>query len=163
MSEKKHSKGLVAKLARLNASDYAISAGFACGAAISMTPFIGFHSILAILTAFILRANIAATLLGTLVGNPWTFALIWPATYETGRFILGTKARANLDFEAVFDNIKTAFGSRDMSLVGEDIKEVVIPMAVGSVFFYIITFILSYVFVKRLLQRIRLRKSVQSS
>ena len=79
------------------------------------------------------------------------------------RFILGTKARANLDFEAVFDNIKTAFGSRDMSLVGEDIKEVVIPMAVGSVFFYIITFILSYVFVKRLLQRIRLRKSVQSS
>lgn len=155
MPDKKHVKGLVQKLVMLNASNYAISAGFACGAAVSMTPFIGFHSILAILTAFILRANIPAALLGTIVGNPWTFALIWPATYETGRFLLGTDMRSNLDFVAVFDNIKTAFHTHNFALARQDIEEVVWPMAVGSVIFYITTFIISYFLLKHFLQRIR--------
>jgi uncharacterized protein (DUF2062 family) len=65
------------KLARLPASSYAISAGFACGSMVSFTPLIGFHFVLAVMFAYLLRANYIAALIGTIVGNPISFPFIW--------------------------------------------------------------------------------------
>ena len=148
-------KKLTQKLSSLNASTDSIALGFACGAAISMTPFIGFHSILAVLTALMIRANIIAALIGTIVGNPWTFAFIWPATYETGRLILGIRARENLDFSTILDNLKGALFSFDFSDALKDIEEVILPMAVGSIIFYISAFILSFFIIRHILKQIR--------
>ena len=43
--------------------------GFACGAAVSFTPFIGFHSALAALLAWSIGGNILASAIGTAVGH----------------------------------------------------------------------------------------------
>lgn len=68
---------------------HAVAAGLASGAAMSMTPFIGFHFLLAALLAWALRGNLLASAIGTAVGNPWTFPLIWIWSYRLGCWILG--------------------------------------------------------------------------
>ncbi|MFQ6017611.1 MAG: DUF2062 domain-containing protein [Kiloniellaceae bacterium] len=80
------------RLRRLPGTPHRIAAGFASGAAISFTPFIGFHFAGAALLALMLRGNILASALGTVVGNPWTFPLIWAWTYVFGLWLLGEEA-----------------------------------------------------------------------
>jgi hypothetical protein len=46
------------RLGRLPGTPYRVAAGFACGAAVSFTPFVGFHFLLAALLSLILRGNI---------------------------------------------------------------------------------------------------------
>lgn len=80
------------RVARIPDTPYRIAAGFACGAAISFTPFVFFHIALSLLLAFIIRANLVAAALGTLVGNPWTFPFIWLGIYQFGSWLLGAEA-----------------------------------------------------------------------
>lgn len=77
------------RIGRLPGTPYSIAAGFACGAAVSFTPFIGFHFLLAAGLALILRGNLLASAIGTVVGNPWTFPGIWLATYRVGAMVSG--------------------------------------------------------------------------
>lgn len=72
------------RLARMDASPHRIAAGFASGAAVSVTPLLGFHALLACLLAFLTRGSILAALLGTVVGNPLTFPLFFAGTYWLG-------------------------------------------------------------------------------
>jgi uncharacterized protein (DUF2062 family) len=74
------------RLARIAGTPYTLAAGFACGAAISFTPFIGLHFILGGILAWVIRANILSSAIGTAIGNPWTFPFIWVGIYEVGKF-----------------------------------------------------------------------------
>lgn len=78
----------VKRVLRLSATPYSIAMGTACGAFVSMTPLIGFHFILAFVLAGLLRCNLVAAGIGTFVGNPFTFPIIWVSTYRAGRFML---------------------------------------------------------------------------
>jgi uncharacterized protein (DUF2062 family) len=82
------------RLRRLPGTPYRIAAGFASGAAVSFTPFIGLHFVLAALLAVAVRGNIIAAAIGTVVGNPWTFPLIWLWIYSLGRWVLGFRYSA---------------------------------------------------------------------
>ena len=75
---------LTLRLTRLKASSHSAALGFAAGAAVSFTPLVGFHFILAIVLAFVTRGSLIAALLGTAVGNPLTFPLIFTASYWIG-------------------------------------------------------------------------------
>jgi uncharacterized protein (DUF2062 family) len=96
------------RVGRLPGTPYRVAAGFACGAAVSFLPFIGFHFILGATSALILRGNIIASAVGTAVGNPWTFPLIWAWIYSSGRWILGEVGAAdlprNLSFQYIFEH-----------------------------------------------------------
>lgn len=72
------------RIMRLQASPYQIAMGVALGAAISFTPFLGFHIILALALSWIFRANKISALLGTLVGTPWTLPFMFFLSYKTG-------------------------------------------------------------------------------
>ena len=78
------------RILRITASPHAVAAGVAAGAFTSFTPYMGLHFLVAALLAWLLRGNLIASALGTFVGNPLTFPLIWTATYNTGHRILGT-------------------------------------------------------------------------
>lgn len=80
---------LLHRVARLPGTPYSIAAGFACGGAISFTPFLGFHFIISMALAWAMRASMVAAVIGTVVGNPWTFPFIWFVTYQTGSWMLG--------------------------------------------------------------------------
>ncbi len=77
------------RVARLDGSTHAIAAGFASGAAISFTPFLGLHIVLGMLLAWVTRGHILASLIGTFVGNPWSFPLIYGLTGGVGALMLG--------------------------------------------------------------------------
>lgn len=77
------------RIRRLPGTPSSIAVGFACGAAVSFTPFIGLHFVLAALLALALGGSVVASAIGTAVGNPWTFPLIWSGIYTLGQWILG--------------------------------------------------------------------------
>ena len=101
------------RLGRLPGTPYRIAAGFACGAAISFTPFMGFHFLGAALVALLIRGNVIASAIGTAVGNPWTFPLIWIWTYNLGRLLLGESGdshfQEHLSMQYIFDNFSSVF------------------------------------------------------
>lgn len=109
------------RLGRLPGSPYRIAAGFACGAAVSFTPFIGFHFVLAMGASLLLRGNIIASAIGTAVGNPWTFPFIWAWVFTLGRWILGE------DAETFFPNGLT------LAYIFDNPWKVLWPMSVGAV------------------------------
>ena len=72
---------------RIKDTPQALSLGLATGIAVSFTPFIGLHALLAIFISWVIGGSMAAALIGTLFGNPWTFPLIWYFTFEIGQLI----------------------------------------------------------------------------
>ena len=54
-----------------------------------LSPFIGFHFILAIVLAFVFRLNKLDTVLGSFAGNPWTLPPVFAMGYRLGRAVLG--------------------------------------------------------------------------
>ena len=139
------------KLKSIKASPYSIAAGCACGVAISFTPFVGFHLALATITAFIIRGNIFASWVGTVAGNPWTFAFIWPTTLYTGRKLLGLEHSPKTDFTQIFDNFFHSAINFDFKAMEADVWPVIYPMMIGSIPYYIIVWGLSYYFIKKTL------------
>lgn len=101
------------RVGRLPGTPYAIAAGFAWGAAVSCTPFMGLHILLAAAGAWATRSSILASAIGTLVGNPWTFPFIWAWIYTLGVWILGRDAimlnYAHLDLTYLYDNFWAIF------------------------------------------------------
>lgn len=108
------------RIKRLPGSPYSIACGFACGAAVSFTPFVGFHFLIAALLAWVLRGNILASAIGTAVGNPWTFPFIWAGVYWLGGRILGYEPGQELPRELT------------MEYIFQEPVTVLLPMAVGG-------------------------------
>jgi hypothetical protein len=75
---------IMKRILRLTASPHAVAAGVAAGVFSAFTPFMGLHVILALVIAWLIAGNLVAAALGTLVGNPVTFPIIWGATWEVG-------------------------------------------------------------------------------
>ena len=125
------------KLKRLQGSPYAIACGFACGAAVSFTPLIGFHFILAAVLAWALRGNIIASAIGTAVGNPWTFPFIWAGIIWLGTWILGYERGQELPADMT---IGTIF---------EEPGTVLLPMLVGGLPVAVVVWVLFFFPIRR--------------
>lgn len=112
---------LMLRVLRINNSSYRIAAGFACGVAVAFTPFIGFHFLLAALIAWLIGANIIASALGTLIGNPWVLPFLLWSSYSVGHWLLGGAAVKRLPEDITF-----------LYLMHHPLKTF-LPMAVGSI------------------------------
>lgn len=82
------------RLARLPGTSHGIAAGFASGAAVSFTPFLGLHFLLGFVVAFATRGNLFASAIGTFVGNPWTFPVFFAMAAGSGEMLLGQEANS---------------------------------------------------------------------
>ena len=123
------------RMGRLPGSDYSISVGFAFGAAISFTPFVGLHFLLAALLSWICRANILASAIGTAVGNPWTFPFIWIWIYKLGVWMGYETPEANvpsMDFAGFFGNMLKSLLRFDLNYLAETAWPIFGPMLLGS-------------------------------
>ena len=79
---------LTRRIMRMPGTPYSIACGVACGAAISFTPFIGFHIILACAICVALGGNVIAALFGSAIGNPLTFPMFLVSANKVGKVIL---------------------------------------------------------------------------
>lgn len=121
------------RVLRVNATPYAIGIGVACGAFASFTPLIGLHFLVAFGVTYVLRGNMIAAALGTAVGNPLTFPLIWASTFRVGRAILGEPVHSDHA-----PQLHTLNGPSDFTLEAvtgfiDRVWPVIKPMLVGSV------------------------------
>ena len=132
------------KLIRVKDSKDKLAVGFACGSMVSFTPFIGFHFLLAVFFAYVMRGNIIASLIGTFVGNPFTFPFIWIFIYKVGNIFFKNDKTFSLEFtfQGLFNQ-------------GYDI---LIPMMIGSLIVSIPIWFISYFTVKFLMSSFKKRK-----
>ena len=152
------------RVSRLPGSNYAVSAGIAFGASISFTPFVGLHLVLAGFLAWIFRANIIASAIGTLVGNPWTFPFIWFWIYQLGVWmgIGGIQEGLNdINFSRLFGNILTAFLNFDAIYLMKVAWPLFSPMLAGALPTSIVTWFAFYYLSKLVIQSIKNRKHLR--
>ena len=100
-----------------------VAIGIAWGAAVSFTPLLGFHLIICYLGTWLMRGNLIAATVGTIIGNPWTFPFIFYLDYKIGTTIYFSSVE-NYEFKVSFfiENFRdlfypTLFGSVPIALV----------------------------------------------
>ena len=108
---------------------------------VSFTPLLGFHFVLAVIFAYLIRGNFIAALIGTVVGNPITFPFIWGLIYKVGTYVT-TIEQASFSYEINFN------------MIINQTYEIFFPMFVGGIiiaplvwittYFVIYSFISSY-------------------
>jgi uncharacterized protein (DUF2062 family) len=170
MGFRRAAKYLALRVIRLPGSAYAVAGGFAWGAAVSFTPFIGVHFILAGLAAWATRCSILASAIGTVVGNPWSFPFIWTLVYHVGVFVLRldvTDAPAHETLAMLFRQIWDLIGDWILVFVGlksgigtnggtealqEVLRSVLWPMFVGSLPTAFIVWVIFYLPLRRLVE-----------
>ncbi|NOZ64928.1 MAG: DUF2062 domain-containing protein [Alphaproteobacteria bacterium] len=143
------------RLARIPGTPYAIAAGFASGAAVSFTPFLGFHFLLAALLAWLIGANILTSAMGTAVGNPWTFPLILPATYYLGCWLLGMPGTE--DFLGQINDTLGRYSLMDilsspLATLGPFLQSTILPMFVGGLLMGSVVWIITYWLIEKLVR-----------
>ncbi len=130
------------RVRRRKDSSVSVANGLAFGAAVSFTPFIGLHLLIAAGLAWATRANVAAALIGTAIGNPLTFTLIWPLVYFTGNLVIGG---LGYDVAPLPSNF-ASLGS-DYALLAELILQRSYVFAFGGfIWFFIVYFTMRRVF-----------------
>lgn len=84
------------RLLRSAGSTYKIVGGLAVGVAVSFLPLLGTHWAEAIFLGWLLRVNKFAAWVGTGIGNPLTFPLMWWADYKAGAYVFGLWGMSDL-------------------------------------------------------------------
>jgi uncharacterized protein (DUF2062 family) len=87
---------LVHRIGRLPGTPTSIAVGFACGAAVAFTPFVGFHLAIALIFAWLVRGNPWAAGIGTLLANPWSVPVILYGIYHIGAWMLRESSQHHL-------------------------------------------------------------------
>ena len=150
-------KYIFIKLKRIPERPHSIAAGFACGVLVSFTPCVGFHLILSAVLSFILKGSIVASFIGTIIGNPWTFPLIWLGTYRLGLFLMDIY-RPEFEIQSVrfmhmFQNFFGALIQLDYNKFKVEIMPIWLPMLIGSMPLGIMSWIGTYFPLKKAIRR----------
>ncbi len=138
-----------------------MAAGFAFGAAVSFTPFVGLHFIISAILAWLLRANIIASAIGTAVGNPWTFPFIWYWIHTLGQWLGASHEDYNLvdsDYSGFFGSLMDATLSLDLNYLFETAWPVFWTMLVGGVPTAIVVWFAFYIPLKPLVSAYQSRR-----
>lgn len=102
-----------------------------CGGSVRLVhALIGLHFILAMVIALVVRGNVLASAVGTVVGNPVTFPVIWLASYQVGSRIIGVAPIAGSALPATPGD--TAAAAAAWYEFGPLFQETLWPMLVGS-------------------------------
>ncbi|SLN77074.1 DUF2062 domain-containing protein [Oceanibacterium hippocampi] len=133
------------RVARMPGTPYSLAAGFAWGSAVSFTPFVGLHFFLAALGAWATRANILASAIGTVVGNPWTFPFIWTFLYEVGSWLIGRDDPATaIGIGAALQRFWEAALNGEWAVLTHIAWSILLPMMVAAVPIAVIAWVATF-------------------
>ena len=89
------------KIYRIRDFPESVAIGLSWGAAVSFTPLLGFHLIICYLGTWLMRGNLIAATVGTIIGNPWTFPIFFYLDYKIGLVFFPDKIN-NYEFKVQF-------------------------------------------------------------
>lgn len=140
------------RLVRIKDTTSSIARGMAFGAAVSCAPVPGTHIFTAALLSWMTRSSVLASVVGTLVGNPWTFPFMWWAAYKLGDWMfyaLGLPVREmpeKFEFGELMHEIKT------------DPLGLFVPWVSGGFMLAFLTWPVFYLIFYRIVRQARRRK-----
>ena len=94
------------RLTRIPDSPHSISLGFSIGVFFAFSPLLGLHAVLSIFFSWVFRANILSSIIGTFIGNPITYPLMWASSIGIGGFLSG-----NIDTDYDRIELSNIFGA----------------------------------------------------
>lgn len=152
------------RLQRIPGTPASVAAGFACGLAASMSPAVGTHVIVGMILAYGLRSSLVASVIGTLVINPWTAPPVWFSTYYTGAFILGWEEYGHVGVSAFIDmfvGLTQAVVQLDAPLFIQKVIPIFWPMLVGALPVALIVGFGSYLLLEPVLRKLQERRTAR--
>src|SRR6185295_15229213 len=132
---------------------------FSIGVFIAFSPFLGLHTILATLIAFLFRFNKIAVYTGTFINNPFlTLVPIIIASYAIGAFILGRPLRIPAAGIELLRHPHLLTGSYYHQLF-EVSWDIVWPFSIGGLALSVVCSLIAYPVTSSLLRAKRARES----
>ena len=153
-------------LLHINDTPERTAAAFALGVFIGFSPFLGFHTILGIVLAFLLSLNRVAVLLGVYSNLPWIIGAYYAFTTMVGSMMTRTRIppgfRERLGL--LFDS--SLFHAEFWRELGQLLRPLFWPFVVGSTIGALILAAIAYpialAFVIRRRRRVTVLKSVKN-
>jgi len=137
----------IQKILLLDCPPRSIALAAAVGMLVGFSPYIGFHTVLAIGISFIFNLPLYPLILGAYVTNPLTFVPLYTICFKFGEYITGSKAE-----------FPKSFREMDMTSLLTTAKTFLYPFFVGShllgLILGVITYILTYYLVKKYKDRV---------
>lgn len=120
-----------------------LSLSFAIGVFIGMSPFLGIHTVLGIICAYLFRLNKFVTIIGVYITNPWTIIPIYTFSTFVGARLLGMdRILPSVDWKHITL-------SRLISELGPLLK----PFIIGTFFIGFISSVISYIILYYLVRK----------
>jgi len=92
------------RVKRIPDTSHKIALGAAIGVFVCFSPILGVHMAMALVLVYFLRANLVASFITTMFGNPVTYPFIATASLGLGRTVLGMNAK-----DDDYQSLHTAF------------------------------------------------------
>ena len=150
---RRYMRYMLHRLARLPGTPHSIAAGFACGVAMSFTPLVGVHILLALFLSWLIGGSLFSAIIGTIVGNPWTFPFIWLWIYNVGLWLgFATAGAGQVGFGAFFAEFIDAALRTDVGFLVDRAWPILAPMLVGGAITALAVWLIFYFILKPLLK-----------
>ena len=116
-----------------------VATASALGMFIGLSPYLGFHTLLAIFFSYVFNLPIYPLILGAYITNPFTLVIIYAFLYKLGVIITGVQFSSinwsNMTFSILMDNLKTLFWPL---FVGCHLTGIIVSFFTYIVVYYII-------------------------
>jgi len=128
----------------INEPPQKIALSFAVGVFWGISPLLGLHTLLALLSAWLLRLNRFVTITGVYITNPWTIVPIYAFSTWVGTLI--TKKR-----------FLSGIGWKDLSisLLSNELRPLLLSFMIGTLLVGAVSSLLSYLIIKKAIERAR--------
>ena len=159
------------RVKRLPDTSHKIALGAAIGVFVCFSPILGVHMAMALIIVYILRANLVASFITTMFGNPVTYPFIATASLNLGRTVLGMNAKDD-DFQSLhtafwqattdaWQLIQSWFGVADRpDGLADFISNLFLPYLVGGTIIGFVLGAITYFLLKPVIAAYQIRRRV---
>ena len=137
----------IGRAKKLNGDPHYVAMGMAIGVFVALTPTIPFHTLIAILLSFILRASKAAAVIAVWISNPITIPFFYLASFKTGTFLFSISGPYHFTAESVSDMLKMGLN-------------ITIAAVSGGIILGILPAIAAYFITRKIVSNIRSREKL---
>lgn len=126
------------EIIHLKDSPKKLSISFAVGVFISVSPFFGIHTILAVALSILFRLNKISIIAGSWINMPWTMPFVYYIEYKIGAFLLNKDSNFNIKPFTMNHYIKEGSGAFLSIFTGS----VIIGLLFGIIFYFLLKYII---------------------
>jgi len=137
-------RGWLGQLLHVDDTPERTAAAFALGVFFGFSPFLGFHTLLAIIVAFLLNLNRVAALLGVYSNLPWVIAPYYAGVTMAAARLMRHRLPPAFQSQIVALFELSAFQGEFWRRLITILKPLLVPYAIGSLFGAIILAVFAY-------------------